>query len=348
MNTKVSTCLILFGLLQPLHAEEYGFDFEELEQFEKKAFEQNGYLKAATQAVQDEFLDKNYFIHDVELNHQSTYTKDNLSIHTDLSALYQKEDQNSENNFVINQAYLSYQSTQNNITTQIGKKTLRWGKGYVYNPVALLDRTKDPLDPEGYKEGYTLADMQYIKSLNNPILKNYALNLVYLPINKNINRGFTLSDKNSYAAKLYGLVYDSDIDLIYIQNEHKIIGMDFSTNLLENLELHFEHAKILDQSQSTSSLLGIKYVNTYDTTFIVERYKKLEQKEFFYTKISQKEPFELVYSNLYFKYLQNLSDQKSVKEIGMDYDLKNGFTLLSYVREKDESKSAALEVKYYF
>ena len=33
------------------------------------------------------------------------------------------------------------------LTVDIGKKTMKWGKGYAWNPVAFLDRPKDPDDP---------------------------------------------------------------------------------------------------------------------------------------------------------------------------------------------------------
>ena len=33
------------------------------------------------------------------------------------------------------------------LTIDAGKKTLKWGKGYLWNPVAFLDRPKNPEDP---------------------------------------------------------------------------------------------------------------------------------------------------------------------------------------------------------
>ena len=37
----------------------------------------------------------------------------------------------------------------------VGKKTFKWGKGYAWNPVAFLDRPKDPTDPDLALEGFT-------------------------------------------------------------------------------------------------------------------------------------------------------------------------------------------------
>ena len=38
---------------------------------------------------------------------------------------------------------------------EAGKKNLKWGKGYAWNPVNFLDRAKDPNDPDLSLEGYT-------------------------------------------------------------------------------------------------------------------------------------------------------------------------------------------------
>jgi hypothetical protein len=38
-------------------------------------------------------------------------------------------------------------------TIDAGKKTFKWGKGYTWNPVAFIDRPKNPDDPEVGTEG---------------------------------------------------------------------------------------------------------------------------------------------------------------------------------------------------
>jgi hypothetical protein len=40
------------------------------------------------------------------------------------------------------------------LTLDIGKKTLKWGKGYAWNPVAFIDRPKDPDEPDLALEGF--------------------------------------------------------------------------------------------------------------------------------------------------------------------------------------------------
>ncbi len=57
------------------------------------------------------------------------------------------------------------------VKIDIGKKTLKWGKGYAWNPVAFADRPKDPDDPEQAMEGYIIASTDFIRSFDGP-LKN--------------------------------------------------------------------------------------------------------------------------------------------------------------------------------
>ena len=37
---------------------------------------------------------------------------------------------------------------------EAGKRTLRWGKGYAWNPIGFVERPKDPNDPDLAREGY--------------------------------------------------------------------------------------------------------------------------------------------------------------------------------------------------
>ena len=66
---------------------------------------------------------------------------------------------------------------------------MKWGKGYAWNPVAFVDRPKDPEDPELAREGYVVATADYIKSFQGP-LKTVSLTPVLLPVYKDVNDDF--------------------------------------------------------------------------------------------------------------------------------------------------------------
>ena len=61
-----------------------------------------------------------------------------------------------------------------------GKKTIKWGKGYAWNPAAFVDRPKDPDEPELDLEGFIVASADYIKSFQGP-LKTFSFTPVLVP-----------------------------------------------------------------------------------------------------------------------------------------------------------------------
>jgi len=71
----------------------------------------------------------------------------------------------------------------------IGKKTLKWGKGYAWNPVAFVDRPKDPDEPEQNLEGFIVASADYIKSFQGP-LKTVSFTPVLVPVYNHVNDVF--------------------------------------------------------------------------------------------------------------------------------------------------------------
>jgi hypothetical protein len=92
------------------------------------------------------------------------------------------------------------------------------------------------------------------------------------------------------AAKLYLLYRDIDIDFAWQGNGSRParFGMDFSTNLASNFEIHGEWARIRQITRqvtdsagrvttsvgdATSYLLGLRYLTESDTTYIAEYYR---------------------------------------------------------------------------
>ena len=174
------------------------------------------------------------------------------------------------------------------LAIDVGKETQKWGKGYAWNPVAFVDRPKDPEEPDLAREGFWMASTDYIKSFSGP-LKTFSFTPVLLPVYGQVNDEFGKSDKLNVAGKFYLLLYDTDIDLMFLTGGSRTprFGFDFSRNISTNLEVHGEFAYINNFKQKTidergkvseskfdakSYLLGMRYLTEIDTTFILEYY----------------------------------------------------------------------------
>jgi hypothetical protein len=175
------------------------------------------------------------------------------------------------------------------LTIDIGKKTLRWGKGYAWNPVAFVDRPKDPDDPELSLEGFIVASADYIKSFDGP-LKTISFTPVLIPVSEHVNDTFGVINKLNFAGKLYLLLNNTDIDFIILTGGSKTTryGVDFSRNITTNFEIHGELAFINDfkkrfidsngnnfekEYDAKSYLIGIRYLTEKETTYIFEYYR---------------------------------------------------------------------------
>lgn len=253
----------------------------------------------------------------------------------------------------------------------IGKRTWKWGKGYAWNPVAFIDRPKDPDEPDLALEGFWVISADFIRSFSGP-LKTLAFTPVFLPVLEHINDDFGTKDKANLAAKLYLLLYDTDIDFIIFTGGSRTsrYGVDFSRNITSNFEMHGEFAYIDDFQKkytdaqgnifsssydAVSFLLGIRYLSQKETTYIIEYYRNgtgftkeeiqnfyrlvrlaydyyqstgrsslLEkaqnlnqgnygrpnpEKDYLYFRISQKEPFDILYFTPALSAIINLHDQ---------------------------------------
>ncbi|MEW6264038.1 MAG: hypothetical protein AB1641_13260 [Thermodesulfobacteriota bacterium] len=197
---------------------------------------------------------------------------------------YQGEEWSNE----IYEGYLSYKPNPG-FTLDVGKRSYLWGKGYAWNPAGFINRPKDPDDPELNLEGYTSLGFDLIKSFSGGAVQTVALTPVIIPVFDWDNKEMGESGDINYALKLYLLIKDVDIDLIYFggPNQPVSLGADFSFNVNENFEVHGEMGlrldadkKIMDSDgrvRTTSEnqlswLLGLRYLNAYETTSIVELY----------------------------------------------------------------------------
>jgi len=175
------------------------------------------------------------------------------------------------------------------LSMEAGKKVLRWGKGYAWNPIGFVERPKDPNDPELSREGLAMANSDFIFNRDGP-LQTVAFTPVLLPVGNNVNSDFGSSGHLNPAAKLYLLYRDTDIDFAWQGKGSRPAryGMDFSRNVSSNFEIHGEWARIQqftrpvtdstgrvtnETGNADSTLLGLRYLTASDTTYIAEYYR---------------------------------------------------------------------------
>ena len=414
-------------------AEEYTFNLSEIE---KKPYHIGGYLEFRPVLFG---LDQNAAFYKLNLFNEhvgDTITQYNERLWIDaniqkgiagfylqLSADFEQSsifDSTSEINAY--QAYLSLKPSST-LTTDMGKKTSKWGKGYAWNPAAFVDRPKDPDDPELALEGYVIASADYIRSFSSGPLKTFSFTPVVLPEYGDMNDDFGETDHVNVAAKAYFLLYDTDIDLMFLSGGSKTprYGFDFSRNIGTNLEVHGEFAFIrnftkplVDANGNTTSVtydevnfvLGTRYLSTLNTTCIFEYYhqgtgysseelsnlfvfidkgynsfslngatqalakaRSVSQQggygrfspetDYLYLRISQPEPFDILYFTPSLTCIYNLSDQSFTitpellytPVTNLELRLRAGFlmgTADSEFGEKQNDYRLELRVRYYF
>ena len=291
-------CLLASLIAFNAWAGEYDFDIPDIE---KKPYEFGGSIKAeyvlsglnegSTQYHQKFYnRDEGSTLHaygfnlQLEGSYQIGIAKFYAKGNTDLTHDYLGWEEDTS----LYEGFVSIKPTPS-FTLEAGKKVMKWGKGYAWNPVAFTSRPKDPDDPEQSLEGYTLASVDLIKSMSGPI-QTIALTPVLFPVYEEINNKYGETGHINFAGKLYLLILDTDIDFMFFTGKSKedSYGVDFSRNIMTNFEIHGEAAftheyekQYIDRygvqysrrSDEISYLFGIRYLNKYDTTFIVEYYR---------------------------------------------------------------------------
>lgn len=361
--------LCFLMILQPLTAlaeENYTFELSEIE---KKPYSLGGYLEFQPVLFG---LDKDASLYKLRFHSKSegdTVEEYKTTLQLDgayekgIARLYTKVNLEAEESFQgwsdeakFYEGYLSLKPSSF-FNLDFGKKTVNWGKGYAWNPAAFIDRIRDPDDPQLAREGFIVASADYIKSLQGN-LKTLSLTSLLIPVYGDVNNDFGKTGHLNLAGKLYLLLYDTDIDFMFLAGASKAnrYGMDFSRNITSNLEVHGELALIEDfekksadqngfassrEYNATSLLLGLRYLTRNDTTLIFEYYnngtgftpsemrdyfsfintgfdtfssigdnsalqkaadiaggtynRKNPMRNYFYLRISQKEPFDILY-----------------------------------------------------
>ena len=425
-------CLILLILLASgLSAqEEHTFD---LSKIGKKAFHFGGYLEFRPVLFgldRDSWL---YKLNLYDLEERETIAEYNFNALLDFS--YEKGIVSAKirtntdisksfsgwsHETTLYEAFLSVKPSLS-LHLDAGKKRLKWGKGYAWNPVAFIDRSKNPNDPDLALEGFVVLSIDYIKSFKGK-LKTISITPVLLPVYDHINSDFGERNKLNFGGKVYFLLYDTDIDLMFLSGGSvpARYGIDFSRNITSNFEIHGEFAyipayskKVIDRSSSiaeenyasTSCLLGIRYLTRINTTFIFEYFKNgngytssemgnfyflIEQayksysltgddnqlnflagaatqdyrtfapmQDYLYLRISQKEPWDILYFIPSITSIVNLTDKSFSLTPELLYnpitnlELRAKITILlgkggSEFREKQNDFRLELRGRYYF
>lgn len=342
MCFSVSVLTLLTSLLvSPVAAsEDFSFDPS---QFEKKPYELRGYVEIEptySAGSQSGALYQLEFFNDeprdtivrlpAALELEGRYRKDitTLSFRTHSSKVWDYRNKSAEHK--LYEGLLSIQPNPGFIF-DLGKKAYRWGKGYAWNPVAFVERAKDARDPDLAREGFWTVGFDWINTYDGP-LQTIAFTPLILPNHDDINDDFGQSGHNNFAAKLYLLYRDTDIDFMALSDGSRSAryGMDFAKNFTPNFEIHGELAYITDVSHRTitpsctqgpelsedalSYLLGLRYRTKHDVTFIFEYYfngagnREQDQRQF----------YECVHK------AWETGDESFIADLPLDADLKKG------------------------
>jgi hypothetical protein len=330
------------------------------------------------------------------------------------------DEESWENNLKTEEGYVSLQPSPS-IGIDIGKKVLKWGKGYAWNPTAFFSRPKDLDDPDLTLEGYYVISGDLIKSMQGPI-KTVALTPVVFPISRNINDEWGSDREIVLGGKAYFFAYDTDLDFMFLlgNETNDRIGLTFSKNISPNFEIHGETAIVFDYTKHVTDkqgngiekkydardfLLGIRYLSARDTTYIFEYYrnghgytedeikdyfsfiqagydtysssqnmgdilagrmygsqyynKQTVMRDYFYLKISNKEPFDILYFTPSLTCVFNINDKSGsiapqityAPITNLEFDLKTIFLYgednTEYGEKINDYKILA-SVTYYF
>ena len=285
-----------FNVVAEESSSEYSFD---MSAYEKSPYSFGGYFELRWEHLnlnqeaalyelseyQAQALNKND-TYAAALQFESRFQGENWMLYARFNPESYQNELRTESVFNTHELYASWKANSS-FSVDAGKKLLKWGKGYAWNPVGFVERAKDPNDPDLAREGYGVLTADWINSRSGD-LRTLTLSPVYLPVREDLNSDFG-SEHNNTAIKLYMLYKDTDIDFMYLANGSFTprFGFDFSKNLLTNFEVHGEWARItnfaeksLDAFGVVSSnihdankwLLGFRYLNALDTTFIAEYY----------------------------------------------------------------------------
>lgn len=312
--------LLIPSLAVPAAAQEDEYSFD-VEAFEPRPFELTGYLEAEPEYARanrdgalyqlqffgldpDKRIDRFTGTLELEGRLREGIASLNLQTHSEIVWDFLGETQQHD----LFEGYLSLQP-RTEFALDIGKKAVRWGKGYAWNPVAFVERAKDAGDPDLSREGFWMVAADFIGRFEGA-LQTVALTPLILPVYEDINADFGAPGHTHLGGKLYLLYRDVDIDFMFLSRGSRgaQFGMDFSRNLAPNFEIHGElayhndvvHRTVTSDCRSgrprmedeISYLLGARYRTADDITLLLEYYfngrgNALQDQQRFYECVQQ-------------------------------------------------------------
>ncbi len=406
--------LILILITVSLFAQDYSFDIPGTE---KKTLEWSGNLDGKYSVTQMRTESPFYQLqfpaslsdylsqYKMELYLNADYRTRDMGFHLKTHSSYYND---SNAGFDLFEAYGNY-NLSFNTNICLGKQMFNWGKGYAFNPVGFVNPFKDPENPELAQAGLLSMSFETIKSFQNNWLKTVALTGIVIPPNETINERYGEIDNTEFAFKGYGLIWDTDMDVMAYFNKNGLskYGADFSLNLKENIEIHGESAFFIDDTishfangQLTKSvkdgkswLFGMRYLNKWNTTIVAEYYHNdfgwsdsdwdsylnvvdmavsnnmqpssmpsmgmTSMQNYLYLKVTQPEPFDMVYFSPSIYAIYNLEDKSAIIGAPISYSPVNNFSVTfwptimignedSEFGSKQIKSKFDLWVKYYF
>jgi hypothetical protein len=281
-------------------ADDFTFD---ISRYEKKPYEFGGYIQASAEYLR---LNRDSVLYQSAYPDGSSKSDDRYRGVLELSGLYRHdifslngllnawimEDVSGYGDDVRFYELFAAAQLSDALKIEVGKRVLRWGKGYAFNPAAFLERPKNPIDPDLSREGYVMALAEYVRTLEGR-LQTVSISVMAVPVGSGMNEDF--GDKNhlNTAARLYLLYRDTDIDVMVRSGGSRpaAAGLDMARNLMPNFAIHgelawFENRTIsIPDSQDTFSkpflrkaddldvLFGLRYLTASETTWIIEYYR---------------------------------------------------------------------------
>lgn len=314
----------------------------EIPEVKKKPYEFRAELKALEtakgldedgilfrQKYPDGLNDKTLYQTDISLKVEGSYQAQITKLYARLKENLSYNDEEAWENYLqTEEAYVSLQPRPS-ISLDAGKKVLKWGKGYAWNPAAFFSRPKDLDDPDLTLEGYYVLSGDLIKSMDGPV-KTIALTPVIIPVSGSINEEWGTKKEIVWGGKIYFFTFDTDLDLMFLfgKESNDRFGFSFSKNISVNFEIHGETAVVLDyvkyltdeqghgaekKYSAKDFLLGIRYLSARDTTYILEYYRNGQG----YTEDEMKDYFSLIQAG-YDDYIssQNMGNLLASREHG--------------------------------
>lgn len=380
MRLRGAAAVAGLALTASLHAAEPSYSFDASE-FEQKPLELGGYLELKAERFELNRAGAFYKLSEAGRERREHLERGTATLkltgkaragdwlvtaRTHSEATHDQISSDTSNRF--DELLVSWKPSAG-ITLDAGKRVTKWGKGYAWNPVGFVERPKDPNDPELAREGFTVLAADIVRAFHGEGLQTVAFTPLLLPVTSGLNDDYGAPDHVNFAARLYLLYRDTDIDFYFLSagSRSRRFGADFSRNLGSNIEIHGEWAwieaqefAVLDAARTVarrteaihSWLLGLRYQSERETTYIAEFYRngagfssdefraftdlvdsatlprnpvllsraqalapmyarQTPLRNYFYLRISQKEPFDILYWTPSVTAIVNLNDKSS-------------------------------------